>query len=225
MPAAFDPAEVPDLAPLIDHALLQPRLGRGDVERGCQQALHFGFAGICLASRWMPEARQWLGDRGSVRLISVLSFPFGACSSAVKRAEAEAAVEAGADELDLVPDFALLLDGELTALHDQIAAVVELGLPLKLILEADQLSSDQLQMLVEVALDAGVAFLKTGSGYGNPASSAIGAITCNCKTAMWCNSELKPGPTRVIKGSAATTSTAETPNKRALTLVFRAAST
>ena len=173
MSAAFDPAEVPDLAPLIDHALLQPRLGRGDVERGCQQALHFGFAGICLASRWMPEARQWLGDRGSVRLISVLSFPFGTCSSAIKRAEAEEAVEAGADELDLVPDFALLLDGELTALHDQIAAVVELGLPLKLILEADQLSSDQLQMLVEVALDAGVAFLKTGSGYGNPASSAI----------------------------------------------------
>ena len=121
----------------------------------------------------MPQARQWLGERGSVRLISVLSFPFGACSSELKRAEAEAAVEAGADELDLVPDFALLLDGELTALHDQIAAVVELGLPLKLILEADQLSSDQLQTLVEVALDAGVAFLKTGSGYGQPASSAM----------------------------------------------------
>jgi deoxyribose-phosphate aldolase len=173
VPAAFDPAEVPDLAPLIDHALLQPRLGSESIERGCEQALHYGFAGICLASRWMLQARQWLGERSSVRLISVLSFPFGACSSAIKRAEAEAAVEAGADELDLVPDFALLLDGELTALHDQIAAVVELGLPLKLILEADQLSSDQLQTLVEVGLDAGVAFLKTGSGYGQPASSAI----------------------------------------------------
>ena len=95
MPAAFDPAEVPDLAPLIDHALLQPRLGSESIERGCEQALHYGFAGICLASRWMPQARQWLGERSSVRLISVLSFPFGACSSAIKRAEAEAAVEAG----------------------------------------------------------------------------------------------------------------------------------
>ena len=91
MPAAFDPAEIPDLAPLIDHALLQPRLGSEQIERGCQQALHYGFAGICLASRWMPQARQWLGERGSVRLISVLSFPFGACSSELKRAEAEAA--------------------------------------------------------------------------------------------------------------------------------------
>ena len=50
MPAAFDPAEVPDLAPLIDHALLQPRLGSESIERGCEQALHYGFAGICLAS-------------------------------------------------------------------------------------------------------------------------------------------------------------------------------
>ena len=173
MHAAGDPAEIPDLAPLIDHALLHPRQGAEAVERSCREALHHGFAGVCLASRWMPQARTWLGDRGAVKLISVVGFPFGACSSEIKRAEAEQAVEAGADELDLVPDFALLLDGELTALHDQIAALVELELPLKLILEADQLDQQQLATLVEVGIDAGVAFLKTGSGYGDPASPAV----------------------------------------------------
>ena len=173
MHPAGDPAEIPDLAPLIDHAQLQPRLGAETVEQCCKEALHHGFAGVCLASRWMPEARRWLGERGSVKLISVVSFPFGASASAIKRAEAEWAVEAGADELDLVPDFALLLDGELTALHDQIAQLVELSLPVKLILEADQLTADQLDTLVEVALDAGVAFLKTGSGYGQPASPQL----------------------------------------------------
>jgi len=170
---AGDPAEIPDLAPLIDHALLQPRLGAEAVERCCSEALHHGFAGVCLASRWMPQARRWLGARGSVKLISVVGFPFGACDSSIKRAEAEWAVEAGADELDLVPDFALLLDGELTALHDQIAQLVELGLPLKLILEADQLTVEQLETLVEVGLDAGVAFLNTGSGYGDPANAQL----------------------------------------------------
>ena len=173
MHPAGDPAEIPDLAPLIDHAQLKPRLGAETVEQCCKEALHHGFAGVCLASRWMPEARRWLGERGSVKLISVVSFPFGASASAIKRAEAEWAVEAGADELDLVPDFALLLDGELTALHDQIAQLVELSLPVKLILEADQLTADQLDTLVEVALDAGVAFLKTGSGYGQPASPQL----------------------------------------------------
>ena len=173
MHPAGDPAEIPDLAPLIDHAQLQPRLGAETVEQCCKEALHHGFAGVCLASRWMPQARRWLGERGSVKLVSVVSFPFGASASAIKRAEAEWAVEAGADELDLVPDFALLLDGELTALHDQIAQLVELSLPVKLILEADQLTADQLDTLVEVALDAGVAFLKTGSGYGQPASPQL----------------------------------------------------
>mgnify|MGYP001386058604 CR=1 FL=1 len=173
MHPAGDPAEIPDLAPLIDHAQLQPRLGSETVEQCCKEALHHGFAGVCLASRWMPQARRWLGERGSVKLVSVVSFPFGSSASAIKRAEAEWAVEAGADELDLVPDFALLLDGELTALHDQIAQLVELSLPVKLILEADQLTADQLDTLVEVALDAGVAFLKTGSGYGQPASPQL----------------------------------------------------
>jgi deoxyribose-phosphate aldolase len=103
----------------------------------------------------------------------VVGFPFGAVAAEIKRAEAEWAVEQGADELDLVPDFALLIDGELTALHDSIASVVELGLPVKLILEAGELAPENLANLVEVALDAGVTYLKTGSGYGSPVEPAL----------------------------------------------------
>ena len=169
------PSQSPDLAPLIDHALLDPRQGQQAVEQCCQEALHYGFAGVCLASRWMPLGRRLLGDRSpsKTKLVSVVGFPFGAVVGVIKRLEAEFATEAGADELDLVPDFALLIDGELTALHDEIAAIVELGLPVKLILEADQISSSQLEALVEVALDAGVAYLKTGSGYGPAVAPAL----------------------------------------------------
>ena len=169
----FPSGESPDLAPLIDHALLDPRQGKEAVQRCCAEALQHGFAGVCLASRWMPQARRWLGDRGAVRLVSVVGFPFGAVAAEIKRAEAEWAVEQGADELDLVPDFALLIDGELTVLHDSIASVVELGLPVKLILEAGELAPENLANLVEVALDAGVAFLKTGSGYGSAVEPAL----------------------------------------------------
>jgi deoxyribose-phosphate aldolase len=169
----FPSGESPDLAPLIDHALLDPRQGQEAVQRCCAEALQHGFAGVCLASRWVPQARRWLGNRGAVRLVSVVGFPFGAVAAEIKRAEAEWAVEQGADELDLVPDFALLIDGELTALHDSIASVVELGLPVKLILEAGELAPENLANLVEVALDAGVTYLKTGSGYGSPVEPAL----------------------------------------------------
>ena len=162
--------DAPDLAPLIDHALLDPRQGSEAVQRCCKEALHHGFAGVCLASRWMPQAREWLGARGPTRLVSVIGFPFGAVAGPLKRAEAEWAAEHGAEELDVVPDFALLLDGRATDLHDELAAIVELGLPVKLILESAQLEAAALETLVEVGLDAGVAFLKTGTGLGPPAT-------------------------------------------------------
>ncbi|MFZ4565595.1 MAG: deoxyribose-phosphate aldolase [Prochlorococcaceae cyanobacterium] len=162
--------DAPDLAPLIDHALLDPRQGSEAVQRCCKEALHHGFAGVCLASRWMPQAREWLGARGPTRLVSVIGFPFGAVAGPLKRAEAEWAAEHGAEELDVVPDFALLLDGRATDLHDELAAIVELGLPVKLILESAQLEAAALETLVEVGLDAGVAFLKTGTGLGPAAT-------------------------------------------------------
>lgn len=165
-------SDAPDLAPLIDHALLDPRQGRDAVRRCCEEARHHGFAGVCLASRWMPQAREWLGGKGPTRLVSVIGFPFGAVAGDLKRAEAAWAAEHGAEELDVVPDFALLLDGQATALHDELAAIVELGLPVKLILESAQLEATALETLVEVGLDAGVAFLKTGTGLGPAATPA-----------------------------------------------------
>jgi deoxyribose-phosphate aldolase len=156
----------PDLAPLIDHALLDPHQGREAIERCCDQARHFGFAGVCVASRWLAVARERLGRDTRVKLIGVVAFPFGAVPSQIKRAEAEAAAETGADELDLVPDFGALADGNGAAVYDEIGSIVALGLPVKVILEAGRLGPEALQLLVEASIDAGAAFLKTGSGFG-----------------------------------------------------------
>jgi hypothetical protein len=62
----------PDLAPLIDHSLLDPHQGREAIERTCDEARHFGFAGVCVASRWLPLARERLGAATAVKLVSVL---------------------------------------------------------------------------------------------------------------------------------------------------------
>ncbi|CAK6697483.1 MULTISPECIES: deoxyribose-phosphate aldolase [unclassified Synechococcus] len=163
--------EQPDLAPLIDHALLDPLQGVAAVQRCCEEARHFGFAGVCLASRWVAAAREHLPIGGPVKLISVVGFPFGAVPAAIKRAEAEAAAAAGADELDVVPDFGALIDRDSGSLHDDLAAIAELGLPIKVILEVGRLEPEALELLVEVSLDAGARFLKTGSGFGPPVTT------------------------------------------------------
>jgi deoxyribose-phosphate aldolase len=168
----------PDLAPLIDHALLDPHQGHDAIVRWCDEARHFGFAGVCLASRWVALARQRLPRPGEGRgpsplLVSVVGFPFGAIPATVKLAEAEAAAAAGADELDVVPDFGALADGDSNVVLEDLAAICNLGLPVKVILEADRLPPAALELLVEISIDAGARFLKSGSGFGPAATAAL----------------------------------------------------
>jgi deoxyribose-phosphate aldolase len=166
--------DLPDLAPLIDHALLDPHQGREAVLRCCDEARHFGFAGVCVSSRWLPEARERLGPSGGrgPRLVSVVGFPFGAVPAVIKRAEAEWAAAAGAEELDVVPDFGALADGDSSRFCNDLAPIVELGLPVKVILEVGRLSPAALELAVEASIDVGAAMLKTGSGFGPAATVA-----------------------------------------------------
>jgi deoxyribose-phosphate aldolase len=166
--------DLPDLAPLIDHALLDPHRGAEAVRQCCDEARHFGFAGVCVASRWLPVARERLGASGGrgPRLVSVVGFPFGAIPAEIKRAEAEWAAAAGAEELDVVPDFGALADGDSRSFCHDLAPIVELGLPVKVILEAGRLSPEALELAVEASIDMGVAALKTGSGFGPAATVA-----------------------------------------------------
>jgi deoxyribose-phosphate aldolase len=164
-------ADRPDLAPLIDHALLDPHQGRGAVQRCCEEARHFGFAGVCVASRWLELARELLPRQGNgrgaaTRLVSVVGFPFGAVPAPLKLAEAEHAAAAGADELDVVPDFGALADGDHASLLADLAPICALGLPVKVIVEVGRLEPEALELLVEVSIDAGARFLKSGSGFG-----------------------------------------------------------
>lgn len=169
-------SDLPELAPLIDHALLDPHQGREAIARCCDEARHFGFAGVCVASRWVELARERLPLQGSgkgplPRLISVVGFPFGAVPAAVKRAEAEWAAGAGADELDVVPDFGALADGDSAAVLADLAAICELDLPVKVIVDVGRLSPETLELLVEISIDAGARYLKSGSGFGPPVSA------------------------------------------------------
>ncbi|MCP9839398.1 deoxyribose-phosphate aldolase [Synechococcus sp. J7-Johnson] len=159
---------LPDLAPLIEHALLDPHRGLEHVHQACDQARHYGFAAVCVSSRWVAAARERLGGSGSVKLVAVVAFPFGAVPALIKLAEAEAAASAGADELDVVPDFGALADGNGSLIYEELGTIVELGLPVKVIQDVARLDSAALELLVEASIDAGAAYLKTGSGFGSP---------------------------------------------------------
>ena len=160
------------LPSVLDHACLDPLQSGSALREQAEAARFWDCAGFCVPSGWVRRVRSHLPPNGP-RLVAVVGFPTGAVPSSVKLAEAEWVAEAGADELDVVPDFAALADGDTERVYGELAAIAQLGLPVKVITEVARLPTPLLETLVEVAVDAGAQWLKTGTGYGPGVTPAV----------------------------------------------------
>ncbi len=103
------PADL-DLSGLVDHTLLRPEATKQDVDRLCGEALEQGFASVCVNPWWVAEASARLAGSG-VRTCTVVGFPLGATLTSAKAFEAEAALRAGAEEVDMVLAVGALKSG------------------------------------------------------------------------------------------------------------------
>ncbi|NET33865.1 MAG: deoxyribose-phosphate aldolase [Cyanothece sp. SIO1E1] len=154
-----------DVASFIDHALLDPTATPDQVEHWCEEADRFGFATVCVYPSHVYQAANWLHGKRA-RVSTVVGFPAGATTSAVKLYEAQEAVENGAVELDVVLNLSWLKTGQTDALHRELANICEAtGQTIKAILETALLTDAQKRLAAEVCMDAGVSFLKTSTGW------------------------------------------------------------
>ena len=169
------PAEVRALARLFDHTLLRPQAARAEIERLADEARRWLFATVCVNSAWIPVAAERL--RGTeVKVASVAGFPLGAALTALKRAEAERAILAGASEIDMVMNVGALKSGEPERVESDIRGVVEVchagGALLKVILENAYLSDAEKVTGCRLAQNAGADFVKTSTGFGPSGAKA-----------------------------------------------------
>jgi deoxyribose-phosphate aldolase len=155
------------LARRIDHAVLRPDAVVADVHRGCEIAARWNVASVCVRPCDVKFAKTLLAGSG-VETGTVISFPHGSCSAKVKAYEAAAAVQDGADELDMVVNLGLLRSGELAAAADDIAGVVAAAgeKVVKVILECGYLTREEMAMGCKAAMSAAAAFVKTSTGFG-----------------------------------------------------------
>ncbi|MCH9056643.1 deoxyribose-phosphate aldolase [Parathermosynechococcus lividus] len=161
-----------DLAPYIDHTQLDPLATTAAIDQCCAEAEQFKFATVCVMPVWVKRAVDYL-HRTSVKVCTVVGFPSGAHTSETKLYEAQQAVEAGATELDVVLNLGWLKDGHTEAVYRDIAQICsETGVTVKAILETAVLTEDEIAVAVEICLDAGVAFLKTSTGWRGGATVA-----------------------------------------------------
>jgi deoxyribose-phosphate aldolase len=154
-----------DLATYIDHTLLKPSAIAEEVKQICQEAWQYNFPAVCIYSAAVCQARELLHDK-QPHVCTVIGFPTGAVTSAVKLYEAQEAVENGATELDVVINLGWAKSGESSKIYREIAQIcAETGQTVKAILETTVLTNEEKRLAAEVCLDAGVAYLKTSTGW------------------------------------------------------------
>lgn len=160
---AYSLTEPATLAPYIQHTRIDAGMTRDELITHCEEAVRYGFNAAMIPASWVPLGVEVLRGTG-VKVASALDFPtVGVMTSAGKAAEARAIAEAGADQLDMGVQIGWLRSGMEREFRDDIAGVVAAGIPVKVMLELPLLSPEQRDRAVELAMDAGAAYLKNAS--------------------------------------------------------------
>lgn len=155
------------IAKYLDHTLLSPWAAEADIQNLCAEARDFGFKAICVAGCHLETAREFLAGSG-VLLATVVGFPHGNTSTEAKCCEAVAALETGADELDVVLNVGWVKSGLLSRVSAELERLraTAPGTPLKLILETCYLEQEEKRRVCQMALEARWDFVKTSTGFG-----------------------------------------------------------
>ena len=159
-----------DIAKLIDHTFLKPAGDRDAVRKLCAEAREAGFASVCVNPAEVALAARLLRGSG-VKVCTVVGFPLGANTNRVKCFEAMDALQAGADELDLVVNQRLLkyapgaCEAELLQ-WVRTCRTFRSDAVLKLILECCNLTKAEIARGCRIAKKVGFDFVKTSTGFG-----------------------------------------------------------
>lgn len=156
------------LAKVIDHSLLRPELTEADVQAGCELAEKYHVATVCVKPCHVQLAKQILKD-SDVKVSTVVGFPHGSNLTAIKVAEAQAAMDNGAVELDMVLNIGQLRSGEADFVQADIKAVCDAAhardVKVKVIFENAYLTDEQKILACKLAEIAGADWVKTSTGF------------------------------------------------------------
>ena len=155
-----------NLAKYIDHTNLKPEATPQDIDRLIDEAKTYHFASVCINPCYVGYAKKKLQD-SDVKVCTVIGFPLGANTSAVKAFETAEAIRQGADEIDMVIAIGALKAGLYQEVQQDIEAVVKAsqGHLVKVILETCLLSREEIVKACQLAMAAGAQFVKTSTGF------------------------------------------------------------
>lgn len=164
--------EIKEILAKVDHTLLAQTATFSDIRRICDEAIEYNCASVCIPASYVKFAKEYVN--GKIPVCTVIGFPNGYSTKAVKCFDAQDAVANGADEIDMVINIGFVKSGKFDDVLDEIEAVREVtqGKILKVIIETCLLTEDEKIRMCDIVGKADADFIKTSTGF-----SAMGATT------------------------------------------------
>ncbi|HHU06912.1 MAG TPA: deoxyribose-phosphate aldolase [Clostridiaceae bacterium] len=157
--------DINEVLTYVDHTLLKPTATRKDIRQLIDDAVRYNCASVCLPPSYVSEAVNYAQDR--IPICTVIGFPNGYNTTAVKVFEAQEAIDEGAAEIDMVVNLGWVKDGLFESVQDEIEQLrmVSKGRILKVIIESSDLTEQEKVELCKVVTAAGADFIKTSTGF------------------------------------------------------------
>ena len=148
-----------------DHTLLGQASTWEQIKKICDDGMKYKTASVCIPPSFVKQAKEYVGER--LKICTVIGFPNGYNTTAVKVFETKDAVENGADEIDMVINIGWLKDKEYDQVRDEIAKIKQAcgGKLLKVIIETCLLTQEEKIKMCHLVTEAGAEYIKTSTGF------------------------------------------------------------
>ena len=178
--------DITKILSMVDHTLLAVDARWEDIRVLCNDAVEYGCSSVCIPPSFVKKVRDKYGDK--LNICTVIGFPNGYHTTAVKCFEAECAVNDGADEIDMVINVTMVKDNRFEEILDEINAVKKAcnGKLLKVIIETCLLTGDEKIRLCEVVSASDADYIKTSTGFskGGATFDDIRLMAENCRKTL-----------------------------------------
>ena len=148
-----------------DHTLLLQTATWAEIKAICDDGMKYGTASVCIPPSYVKRAKEYVGDK--LAICTVIGFPNGYNTTAVKCFETKEAVREGADEIDMVINIGALRDGDYDFVREEIRAIKKAcgGKLLKVIIETCLLTEEEKLVMCRLVTEAGAEYIKTSTGF------------------------------------------------------------
>lgn len=154
-----------DILAKVDHTLLVQTATWEEIRQICNDGMRYETASVCIPPSYVEQAKNYVGDR--LKICTVIGFPNGYNTTAVKEFETKDALKKGADEIDMVINLGWVKDGRFDLVEKEIRTLKDAcgGNVLKVIIETCLLTEEEKVKMCEVVTNSGADFIKTSTGF------------------------------------------------------------